>query len=168
MKIIKTHKTTCFSIFSPPKGTLTDAGDGDGGWGVGGATNPSKIRQNPRRSLTISKKLETLKHYKFAICYENVKDIPGYITEKIFDCFLSGCIPIYWGANNITDHIPRSCFIDKRNFDSYEKLYAHLTSITEKEQISYLYNIDSFLQSEKAKPFSSEYFAQTISNEILS
>jgi len=26
-------------------------------------------------------KIETLKPYKFSICFENAKDIPGYITE---------------------------------------------------------------------------------------
>lgn len=44
---------------------------------------------------SLKSKRETLKKYKFSICYENAKDIPGYITEKIFDSFFAGCIPIY-------------------------------------------------------------------------
>lgn len=32
-------------------------------------------------------KLETLQKYRFNLCYENVKDLKGYITEKIFDSF---------------------------------------------------------------------------------
>jgi hypothetical protein len=63
-----------------------------------------------------------LEKYKFSICYENARDTPGYITEKIFDCFFAGCVPIYWGANNITDHIPKECFIDKRDFEDYKVL----------------------------------------------
>ena len=52
------------------------------------------------------------KNISFAICYENARDIPGYITEKIFDCFFAGCVPIYWGgAPNVTDHIPANTFI---------------------------------------------------------
>lgn len=39
----------------------------------------------------------------------------GYITEKIFDCFFPGVIPIYWGAENVTDYIPQDTFIDRRN-----------------------------------------------------
>ncbi len=43
----------------------------------------------------IESKKEIYKRYKFAICYENARDIPGYITEKIFDCFFAGCVPLY-------------------------------------------------------------------------
>jgi hypothetical protein len=42
----------------------------------------------------VDSKKNTLEKYKFSICYENARDIPGYITEKIFDCFFAGCVPI--------------------------------------------------------------------------
>lgn len=45
-------------------------------------------------------KIEYLKDFKFNICPENaISD--GYITEKLFDSFKSGCIPIYNGDENI-------------------------------------------------------------------
>lgn len=44
------------------------------------------------------KKLSELSKYKFAVCFENMSNIDGYFTEKIFDCFFSGCVPIYWGG----------------------------------------------------------------------
>lgn len=44
-------------------------------------------------------KREYLKNFRFNICPENV-DAPGYCTEKIFDAFLSGTIPIYHGDRN--------------------------------------------------------------------
>jgi hypothetical protein len=46
----------------------------------------------------IENKLELLKNYKFNLCFEN--DLyPNYVTEKIFDAWYSGCIPIYWGMD---------------------------------------------------------------------
>lgn len=42
--------------------------------------------------------------YKFVICFENSKT-DGYVTEKIFNVYLSGAIPIYDGAPNIGDYI---------------------------------------------------------------
>ena len=45
------------------------------------------------------------------------------VSEKIFDCFAAGNVPIYWGASNVTDYIPEDCFIDMRSFSSFEELY---------------------------------------------
>lgn len=75
---------------------------------------------------TVESKAITLAKYKFCICYENMRDVKGYITEKIFDCFMAGCVPIYWGASNITDYIPADCFIDRRTFTSMEELYVFM------------------------------------------
>jgi len=115
----------------------------------------------------VEQKKPTLEKYKFAICFENARDIPGYITEKIFDCFVAGCIPVYWGANNIDCHIPPSCYIDMRKFENYEALYRFLINMTDYEYKAYLNEIDSFLSSEKANFFSADYFAQTLIGEAL-
>jgi hypothetical protein len=44
-------------------------------------------------------KIRFLENYKYVIALEN-SDTNGYVTEKIFDAYLAGCIPIYWGSNN--------------------------------------------------------------------
>ena len=116
----------------------------------------------------IKSKKEILKKYKFSICYENARDISGYITEKIFDSFFAGCVPIYWGAQNVTDHIPANTFIDKRNFKTYEELYSYLKNMSDEEYISYLDAIKNFIKSNKIYPFSAEYFTNTIINEVIS
>ena len=54
--------------------------------------------------------ISVFSQYKFIICFENSKT-PGYITEKIFNVFLAGSIPIYDGAPNITDYINIEAFI---------------------------------------------------------
>jgi hypothetical protein len=114
----------------------------------------------------VESKNATLQAYKYSICYENAKDIPGYITEKIFDCFFAGCVPIYWGANNIEEHIPKHCFIDKRDFSSYEELYVYMANMAEEEYKRYQDNITDFLNSEQAQLFSAEHFAETIVQTI--
>src|SRR5262249_24492210 len=62
---------------------------------------------------TIPSKSQTLGQYTFALCFENMI-LKGWITEKIFDCFFAGTIPIYWGAPEIGECIPAQCFIDMR------------------------------------------------------
>lgn len=115
----------------------------------------------------VESKRDILKNYKFSICYENARDIPGYITEKIFDSFFASCVPIYLGANNISDHIPEECFIDKRKFESYEDLYYFIKNMSDLEYKSYLINIELYLKSKKSKSFSANHFAETIVSNIV-
>ena len=114
----------------------------------------------------IDNKYNVLSQYKFSICYENARDIPGYITERIFDSFFAGCVPVYWGANNVEQHIPKQCFIDKRDFRTYEDLYLYLVSISQSEYDEYINSIDTFFRSEEIYQFSSDYFAETITRTI--
>ena len=120
----------------------------------------------PSYKGAVASKRSTYQAYQFSICYENVKNVPGYITEKIFDCFLAGCVPVYLGADNIADHVPAETFIDKRKFNSYEKLYHYLKHMPPAEYLGYLGAIKNFLQSPKAYPFSADYFANLLIKEI--
>lgn len=40
-----------------------------------------------------------LRDCQFNICLENPNSA-GYVTEKLFQSLVNGCIPIYWGSNN--------------------------------------------------------------------
>jgi len=116
----------------------------------------------------VDSKFIALKEYQFSICYENGKDIDGYITEKIIDCFVSGNIPIYWGPKNIESHIPSSTFIDRRLFSSHDELYAHIKNMSLETIQEYQKNIQDFLQSENGLKFSNEYFVDVITKGLIS
>lgn len=110
----------------------------------------------------VKTKREVLERYRFSICYENAREIPGYITEKIFDCFFAGNIPVYWGAPNITAYVPAEAFIDKRNFDTYDELYKYLKGMSDAEYTGYLDAIRSYVTGDKIYPYSPQGFADTI------
>jgi hypothetical protein len=124
-------------------------------------------RKYPSYKGSIPSKKEIFQKYKFSICYENARTFPGYITEKIFDCFIAGCVPVYLGAPNITAHIPSKSFIDKRNFQTYERLYKYLKNMPETEYIDYLDAIRDFFSSVKSYPFSPEFMIDVLANKIL-
>ncbi|MCH9611959.1 MAG: hypothetical protein S4CHLAM102_04390 [Chlamydiia bacterium] len=115
---------------------------------------------------TTESKLATMKNYRFAICFENSRDLKGYITEKIFDAFHAGCVPVYLGASNVCDYIPEGCFIDMRKFGSVRELYSHLDKMSADEYEKYMKNIREFLGSKEAKLFTYEHFVQTIANSL--
>ncbi|MDC7689660.1 glycosyltransferase family 10 domain-containing protein [Vogesella indigofera] len=128
----------------------------------------SALGHNPFPSYRgrVESKVTVLKNYKYCFCYENATGFDNYITEKIFDCFFAGCIPIYWGAPNITDIIPENCFIDRRKFENHDQLHEALKRISEEEYIEYQKNIINFLKSDSALPFSAEHFSEVIAENI--
>jgi hypothetical protein len=116
----------------------------------------------------LSPKIPKLREYQFNICFENVSGVRGYITEKIFDCFLAGCVPVYLGAPNISDHIPENCYVDQRRFRSYDELYRHLKNMSDAEYQGYLDGIRDFLRSEKSRAFEAESFGDIIVGQLAS
>ncbi len=109
----------------------------------------------------------TLKKYKFRLCFENMKNIQGYITEKIFHTFQAGCVPVYWGASNISKHIPENCFIAFDPNEGYDALIRKLKSMPENVYNQYIANIDAFLKSAKAQEFSQKGVALQIKNALF-
>lgn len=112
-------------------------------------------------------KYKILSKFKFCLCFENC-EIAGNISEKIFDCFKGGCVPIYWGAPNITDFIPKKCFIDFRKFKSYHELAEFLITMQEETYKAYIKEINKFLLSKIfLKRWSAESFAKTFQEAII-
>jgi hypothetical protein len=71
-------------------------------------------------------KHEIAKHYRFMICFEN--DIyPGYVTEKPFEAWASGCIPIWWGSDPL-GYVNQSALI---NFEQINGLSSLLRVVSE-------------------------------------
>jgi hypothetical protein len=74
-------------------------------------------------------KAEVFRKHKFALCFENMTGIDGYLTEKIFDCFRAGTVPVYWGATDVDETVPQEAYIDYRSFGSPSSLYKYLSSM---------------------------------------
>lgn len=116
----------------------------------------------PSYKGTIALKQPVLERYKFAICYENAREIRGYITEKIFDCLFAGVIPVYWGAPDIAESIPEQCYVDRRNFRSYNELYEHLKNMSASEARQRQDAVRKYLAAPESRRFSNEHYAGVI------
>jgi hypothetical protein len=73
-------------------------------------------------------KYEVLSRYQFCLCFENMV-MQGYVTEKIFDCFYAGTVPLYLGAPDIEDLIPAGAYIDCRKFPNWQALWVHTAGL---------------------------------------
>ncbi len=111
-------------------------------------------------------KVATLSQYRFAFCYENTDSANGYTTEKIFDAFRAGCVPVYLGPPNVAEMIPEDCFIDRRKYQSHEQLFARLCSISESEFLAYQQRIRRYLAGDQARQFTPGFFTKVLLQHI--
>lgn len=68
---------------------------------IGAVTSAGRFRNNTdalQKDFN-DDKIDFMRQFHFAICPEN-SDANGYVTEKIFDAIIGGCIPIYTGSGN--------------------------------------------------------------------
>lgn len=78
----------------------------------------------------VADKIEFMRPYKFCIAYEN-STYPGYVTEKIMDCFIAGCIPIYWGSDCIQKDFNPKRILNRMDFKSDDELIANIKFLNE-------------------------------------
>lgn len=115
----------------------------------------------------IDDKTSAYQRHKFTLCFENMTGINGYVTEKLFDCFRAGTVPVYWGANNISEIVPSSAFIDYRNYSSPQTLHNYLESVDKVEYEEYLSEGRAFIL-DNASHVSPEKYAETLHSNISS
>lgn len=101
-------------------------------------------------------------NFRFVLCLENMKDVCGYISEKIFDCFMAGTVPVYQGAVNIADFVPQECFIDYSAFKTPEELYTFLKNMDRETWLQYMNAIEDYIGSERISPFTAAGYCKTI------
>lgn len=108
----------------------------------------------------VADRLATLSQYRFSLAYENWRGSYGYITDRIFDGFLAGTVPVYLGDDHIQDCVPCEAFVDARGFASHDDLFSYLECMPESEWDEMRKNGRNFLASELGQTFSEESFAQ--------
>lgn len=107
-------------------------------------------------------KREIYKKYKFAVAFENTKDVPGGVFEKLLDCLQFGVVPIYYGAPDILDYASKDCFIDYRDFESLEELHGFISSMSWDEYRSYILARNRWIEEKKYKVFTTREWGKHI------
>lgn len=73
----------------------------------------------PRSQPPVPDKFETMRRFKYALVIENSNE---YMSEKLFDAFFSGCIPVYVGPNPKKYNIPEDLYVySERNLSSIKR-----------------------------------------------
>jgi hypothetical protein len=87
---------------------------------------PGAFRNNTKKiGLSSKDKIDYISHSRFNICPEN-SAFEGYCTEKIFQAFEGGTIPLYWGVDSPEPgliHTNKYCFC--RGVDAIKHVIEH-------------------------------------------
>jgi len=94
---------------------------------------PGSYQGSTGKTHSHYKNLEVINNYLFCWCPEPMYHpywSYDYITERLFNCFKSKTIAIYYGCYNVEDHIPDEIYIDYRKFESVKHLSEYLIDLT--------------------------------------
>lgn len=138
------------------KGGLTSRGQLEAAIQKNRLTQYLKDLWDTRRPYTSNRgsvpdKYVALERYAFALCFENELDTTGYITEKIFDCYFRGTVPIYLGPDNYKEELPFGSYIDMRQFSTFAALHDFLKGVTESEWTAMVKRGQHYIQSNDFK-----------------
>jgi hypothetical protein len=93
-----------------------------------------KYLNNIGGPLDGSKNMEWLSQCKFTIAYENQKH-NGYITEKPFQAWLAGTIPLYYGDKSVLSGINKDALIYADDFASENELVEYIKKVDNDDEL---------------------------------
>ncbi|MBQ3217663.1 MAG: hypothetical protein IJB33_02185 [Akkermansia sp.] len=105
----------------------------------------------------IDSKRKYFSNFKFCIAFENM-DLPGYITEKLVDCYLSNTVPIYWGSSKELVPFPKESIICAHDFSSLDALIDYIKIIDQDENL--------YMSILNANPFKNNTINNFFENEL--
>jgi hypothetical protein len=90
---------------------------------------PGYSRENSRDGEWWKSKPGILQNYDFCLAMENCLQ-PYYVSEKLWDSILNGCVPIYCDNGTIYNDFPRGSFLDIREFASLDELWTKVKTMS--------------------------------------
>jgi hypothetical protein len=82
----------------------------------------------PAVGKPVGSKLEVAKNYKFVLCFEN-DYYPGYVTEKVFDAWGTGAVPIWWGCDP-EGYVNPAAVVNLADFSGIEEMSETVAKIS--------------------------------------
>ncbi|MCB9497563.1 MAG: hypothetical protein H6686_11815 [Fibrobacteria bacterium] len=123
------------------------------GWGAAGFKSWKGLAESKR---------EVYHRFRFALCLENMRDTPGYATEKLFDALAWGVVPVYQGDPVLTRLLPSSCWVDAASFSTPQTLFEHLRSWTKERHEEALETASEFLSGPRVDPWRPSFLASQL------
>ena len=95
-------------------------------------------------------KIEAIRNYKIHLAFEN-GDSPNFVTDKIYQAFEAGVLPVWMGTRDVAKAVPKGSYIDVADFDSPKSLALYLAKVLANDTL-----YQSYFEW-KYKPFDKEF-----------
>lgn len=95
---------------------------------------PNFTNEGRRAKTWLRDKRRFVSNYKFTIAFEN-ESSHNWITEKIFDAFYVGSIPIYWGAPNVNEFFNPDSFINVNDFNTFDEAVEYVKEVDNNDEL---------------------------------
>jgi hypothetical protein len=102
-------------------------------------SNQINYKPTINRFLDQQKTIDVMVNYTFTLIIENC-DAENYVSEKIYDAFTVGSIPLYYGNNSELLNIPNDMYIDLKTIRP-NRIREYLDNLTNEEIEQYRKNI---------------------------
>lgn len=87
-----------------------------------------KIENNIGYVVPKDEELDWMMNCRFVISYEN-RVYPGYLTEKPYQAWLAGAVPIYAGHRSVLGNINREAMIFSPDYDDHAQIVDKVSSL---------------------------------------
>jgi len=84
------------------------------------------------RAIRLADNWKVQRDYLFCFCPEPMDgELWGWdwVTERMMNCWKTKTVPVYYGAPNIADRVPKELFVDIRDFNDRAELIKYLISM---------------------------------------
>lgn len=82
----------------------------------------------------VQAKMKFLNDYKFNLCFEN-SSYPGYATEKLYEAYMGGTIPIYWGSTTIECDFNKHAFLNWHDYQNDDDFMEAIINVNETPEL---------------------------------
>ena len=77
-------------------------------------------------------KIDLMENYRYNICFEN-SITEGYVTEKLLEAKVAGCIPLYYGDDSAARDFNNKCYINYREMANADDMLRCVNELENKD-----------------------------------
>jgi hypothetical protein len=110
----------------------------------------------------IGQKFDLIPGYRFVLAFENMMGNRGYVSEKIFDAFQGGSVPLYLGDEQINSVVAPDAFVDCRQFKSNRQILEFVRDCGKDQWQKLVTAGKKYLASSQAANFGTPHFVDSV------